>query len=95
MMSSSPSSTPPQIEAGSRSAYAYTVEKGPETVLYPALLGPRASPFLFSEVVTLEQWSETFLLHQGTQFKGNLTHNFRHLGSKMGARALLTLQFAE
>lgn len=56
-----------------RTAYAYTVEKGLETVLCPALLGPRASPFLFFEVVTLEQWSETFLFHQGTQFKGNLT----------------------
>lgn len=62
--------------------------KSPEMVLCPALLGPKASPFLFSEVVTLEQWSETFLFHQGTQFKGNLTYNFRLLGSKMGDRVL-------
>lgn len=40
--------------------------KSPEMVLCPELLGPKASPFLFSEVVTLEQWSETFLFHRNT-----------------------------
>lgn len=50
-------------------------------VLCPALLGPRARPFLFSKDIALEQWSETFFVRE---------HSLKAVlptGSLMGARA--------
>eukprot|EP00069_Balaena_mysticetus_P006814 bmy_05203T0 len=45
-----------------REAAQHTQLKEPgDRVLCPALRGPRASPFLSSEEVTLEQWSSHFV----------------------------------